>query len=74
MRLGPATAPNVVANSTVLRARARAVGAARSVPAKRASRLAVLPAPKSAIPATSSVKLPAAAAATTMHEPIAPSR
>lgn len=72
--LGPRTEPIVVAQTTLEIARPRRSGSARSAAANLAWRLADEPAPKPAMPTSSSGKLPTTAAVTTKDAPTAPIR
>ncbi len=74
LRFGPATAPTVVAHTTVDSARPRPPSVAQSVAAYRACRLVALAAPNTVMPTSSSAKEPAAAATTTSTAPSAPMR
>ena len=74
MRLGPATAPMVVAHTTVDSARARWCSGARSVAAYRAPLLAAVVEPSSTAPTSSSAIEPTTPASTASTAPPAPSR
>ena len=58
IRLGPATAPIVMAHTTADRERPRCSASARSTAAKRACRLAAVPTPTPAAPRTRNTKMP----------------
>src|SRR3954471_15989157 len=68
-RLGPLTAPLVVAHSTTDSARARRCGAARSVPAYRAARVVAVAAPRSAEAAIRDGQLPRTTATAAARAP-----
>ncbi|ELT44715.1 major facilitator transporter [Arthrobacter nitrophenolicus] len=64
MRLGPATAPTVTAQTTVDRALPRCSASARSTAANLACRFAAVPTPMPAAPSTSRTKIPVTTART----------
>ena len=74
VRLGPTTAPSVVAQTTVERARARVSAGARSVAAYRAPLLAAVVAPSIAAPTSSSGMEDTTPARTATRAPEAPIR
>ena len=74
VRLGPATAPIVVAQTTTDRARARCSSVARSVAAYRDPLLTAVVAPSSTAPASSTSIDPTTPATTASTAPTAPAR
>ncbi len=74
LRLGPATAPTVVAQTTTDSARPRERGSARSVAAYREALLAAVVEPSSTAPTSSRASDPTAPATTASAAPVAPRR